>query len=284
MISVESLSYAYRGASRPAVRDLSFTIAPGEVFGFLGPSGAGKSTTQNILTGLLKGWRGTATVLDRPLEEWGVAYYRRIGVAFEVPNHFLKLTARENLELFRSLHDGEAERVEDVLALVDLEDAVDTRVAEFSKGMRHRLTFARSLLHRPQLWFLDEPTAGLDPVNARRIMTIIEDRRRQGVTTFLTTHNMTVADALCDRVGFIVDGALAAVEAPAVLRQRYGRREVRVTWASDKGPESAAFPLDGLAGNAAFLDLLSARTITSIHSQEASLEDVFIQVTGRALT
>ena len=145
MIQVESLSFTYPGGAQPAVQDLSFTVSEGEIFGFLGPSGAGKSTTQNILIGLIRGFQGTATVLDRSLLEWDSSYYREIGVSFEVPNHYLKLTARENLELFRTLHDGEAESVETVLEMIDLLDAIDVRVSDFSKGMKNRLTFARSL-------------------------------------------------------------------------------------------------------------------------------------------
>ena len=283
MIRVESLTFTYPGGGEPAVRDLSFDIGEGEVFGFLGPSGAGKSTTQNILIGLLDGWQGSAQVMERPLEAWGSDYYRSIGVSFEFPNHYLKLTARENLELFRALQGGEAEPVEAVLELVDLRTAIDVRVGDFSKGMKQRLTFARSLLQRPRVWFLDEPTAGLDPVNARRIMEIIEDRRRQGTTTFLTTHDMGVADRLCDRVGFIVEGSLEVIDAPRALRHRYGRREVRITWEGADGPESTSFPLDGLADNASFLETLRAHRIESIHSQETTLEDVFIEVTGKAL-
>ncbi|MEX1256416.1 MAG: ABC transporter ATP-binding protein [Gemmatimonadota bacterium] len=283
MIRVESLSFTYPRSTGPAVQDLSFTVAEGEVFGFLGPSGAGKSTTQNILIGLIRGFEGSATVMGRSLTEWDSTYYRRIGVSFEFPNHYLKLTARENLELFRALHGGATESVETLLDMVGLSDAIDVRVSDFSKGMKNRLTFTRSLLHRPRLWFLDEPTAGLDPVNSRRIMEIIESRRRDGITTFLTTHDMVVADKLCDRVGFIVGGRLEVIDTPRSLRLQYGTREVRVTWEEDAGPRSAMFPLDRLADDAPFLETLRTHRIESIHSQETTLEDVFIQVTGTSL-
>ena len=114
MISVEDLTYTYPSGSSPAIRGLTFEVEKGEVFGFLGPSGAGKTTTQNILIGLIKGWQGRVRVLNRPLAEWGAAYYRSIGVSFEAPNHYLKLSARENLEYFRSLYDGKADTVEEV--------------------------------------------------------------------------------------------------------------------------------------------------------------------------
>jgi fluoroquinolone transport system ATP-binding protein len=283
-VQVDSLSFTYPGGTRPAVREVSFSIEPGEVFGLLGPSGAGKSTTQSVLIGLLDGWTGSVRVLGKELREWGRAYYREIGVSFEFPNHYLKLTARENLDLFRSLHGADTESVEAVLELVDLADAVDTRVAEFSKGMKQRLTFARSLLHRPTLWFLDEPTAALDPVNARRIMDVVADRQKRGVTVFLTTHDMSVANELCDRVGFIIDGDLSAVDTPKALRHRYGAREVLVTWSDATEAGSARYPLDGLGRDTAFLDALREHRVESIHSQETTLEDVFIQVTGRRLT
>jgi fluoroquinolone transport system ATP-binding protein len=284
VIRVEGLTFAYPSSDAPAVRDLAFAVEDGEIFGFLGPSGAGKSTTQNILIGLLRGWEGSVEVLDRPLGDWGTDYYRHIGVSFELPNHYLKLTARENLDYFRSLYDGDAEATEDVLAMVGLEDAIDRLVGEFSKGMKNRLSFARSLLHRPKLWFLDEPTAGLDPVNAVRVRELVRERREQGVTVLLTTHDMHTAQELCDRVAFIVDGEIATVDAPDELRRQFGAREVEVRWLDGTDEEAAQFPLDGLADNTAFLDALREPGLSAIHSQETTLEDVFVQVTGRTLT
>lgn len=206
MISVSNVSFAYAGGDRRAVEGISFEVERGEIFGFLGPSGAGKSTTQKILIGLLKGYEGEIAVMDRDLASWGPDYYERIGVSFELPNHYQKLTARENLDFFRSLYAGGTEEPRELLAMVGLQDDADTRVSRFSKGMQMRLTFARALLNRPELVFLDEPTAGLDPVNARRMKDIILDLRNKGRTIFLTTHDMTVADQLCDRVAFIWTG------------------------------------------------------------------------------
>ncbi|MDZ4674855.1 MAG: ABC transporter ATP-binding protein [Gemmatimonadota bacterium] len=284
MITAAGLTFTYPGAASPAIQDLAFAVQPGEVFGFLGPSGAGKSTTQNILIGLLRGWRGEVEVAGKPLGAWGPEYYRTIGVSFEFPNHYLKLTARENLEYFRSLYGPDTASVSEVLALVELADHADKRVGEFSKGMKARLNFARSLLHRPRLWFLDEPTTGLDPVNAVRIREIIREHQGRGVTTLLTTHDMVTAEAVCDRVAFIVDGRIAAIDSPAALRQRYGKRVVEVSRTDASGAVSVLpFAMDGLAANPSFLDALADPTLTAVHSQEATLEDVFVEVTGRTL-
>ena len=161
MIEVKDLQFTYPGAAAPAVRGMSFTVKEGEIFGFLGPSGAGKSTTQKILTGLLQGYSGSVQVLGRELSAWssaGHSYYEQIGVGFELPNHYLKLTALENLNYFRSLYSGPTDDPRELLAMVGLTDDADTPVGQFSKGMKMRLNFVRALLHRPRLLFLDEPS------------------------------------------------------------------------------------------------------------------------------
>ncbi|MCB9745350.1 MAG: ABC transporter ATP-binding protein [Alphaproteobacteria bacterium] len=280
MINVRGLSFTYPGGAAPAVRGLDFQVEEGEVFGFLGPSGAGKSTTQNILIGLLKGWQGQIEVMGRPLAEWGRDYYRRIGVSFELPNHYLKLSARENLEYFRALYAGDTATPEEVMELVGLSEHLDKPAGAFSKGMKNRLTLARSLLNRPSLWFLDEPTSGLDPVNAVKVRDLVKARKEQGVTTLITTHDMHVADSICDRVAFIVDGQLAEVDAPETLKRRYGTRELEVEYGA---AQRARFPLDGLAEQAEFQRILREERVEAMHSQETTLEDVFVQVTGRRL-
>ena len=130
LIRVDGLEFTYPGQSAPAIKELSFEVDRGEIFGFLGPSGAGKTTTQNVLIGLLRGWKGRVDVLGRSLRDWRADYYRSIGVSFEAPNHYLRLSARENLEFFRSLYEGEADSVEDVMASVGLEDELDKAVGD----------------------------------------------------------------------------------------------------------------------------------------------------------
>ena len=284
MIVVEHLVFAYAGAREPAVDGLSFEIRPSEIFGLLGPSGAGKSTTQKVLIGLLRGYRGTVSVFDRNLAEWRGEYYERIGVSFELPNHFLKLTAIENLRYFRSLYGGATRSPRDLLDAVGLGDDGGMLVSQYSKGMKQRLGVARALLPDPDLIFLDEPTIGLDPVNARRIKDLIKREQEAGKTIFLTTHDMTAADELCDRVAFIVDGHISLIDEPRALKLRYGKHVVRVESDVDGRMEQSEFPLERLGHNEEFLALLRRDNVQTLHTQEATLADVFIQVTGRGLS
>jgi fluoroquinolone transport system ATP-binding protein len=282
MIEVSDLSYSYTGAARPALSGLSFAVAPGEVFGFLGPSGAGKSTTQKILIKLLAGYSGCVTVLGRDLAAWGPEYYERVGVAFELPNHFLRLSARRNLAYFAALYSRPTRPADELLGLLGLADAADTAVERFSKGMQTRLGVARALQHRPDLLFLDEPTSGLDPANALLVKELIRAERAAGRTVVLTTHNMALADELCDRVALIVDGRIAQIDAPRALRLRYGAARVRVEYLNGE-VRAAEFPLAGLAENSEFQRVLREAAVQTIHSREATLEDVFLEVTGRSL-
>ncbi|MCU0494789.1 MAG: ABC transporter ATP-binding protein [Chloroflexaceae bacterium] len=283
MLDVRDLRFTYAGAKQPALHGLSFGVERGEILGLLGPSGAGKSTTQNILIGLLKGYSGQVHVLGRNLAAWGSDYYERIGVAFELPTHFRKLTALENLNYFRALYRRPAHSAREVLAWVGLGDAAEQRVEAFSKGMQNRLSLARALLHGPELLFLDEPTSGLDPVNARIIKELIQAQRQAGTTVLLTTHNMALAEELCDRVAFLVDGAIQLLDEPRALKLRYGSASVQVEYGHNGNARRESFPLAGLGSNEQFLALLRSSPLQTIHSQEASLDDIFVQVTGRRL-
>ncbi len=284
MITVEDLSYAYPGAEDDTLVALDFTLEDGEILGFLGPSGAGKSTTQKILIGLLRGYRGRVEVMGREVSDWGPDYYEQVGVCFELPNHYRRLTARENLAHFAALYTRETLAPDEVLDWVDLGAAADQPVSDFSKGMKVRLNLARSLIHRPRLLFLDEPTGGLDPVNARKVKALIRRLREEGTTVLLTTHDMMVADQLCDRVAFIVDGSIATLDGPEALKRRYGKREVEVTFERDGVVERERFPLDGLGADDGFAKLLRDVRVETLHSQETTLENVFIEVTGQRLT
>ncbi|MGH3490414.1 MAG: ABC transporter ATP-binding protein [Actinopolymorphaceae bacterium] len=285
VVAVDSLTFTYPKSAEPAVRGMSFGVEEAEVFGFLGPSGAGKSTTQKILIGLLSGHGGEVSVWGKPPAAWKSEYYRRIGVSFELPNHYQKLTGLENLEFFASLYPGEKEDPMALLDRVGLAEHANLRVSKYSKGMQMRLVFVRALLHKPRLLFLDEPTSGMDPANARIIKEIIKELRADGRTVFLTTHDMTTADQLCDRVAFVVDGQIAALDSPEEHKVRRSHRTVRVSYRTPTVEELQYkdFPLDTLADDDTFARLVRNRQVQALHSQEASLEDVFIDLTGRTL-
>jgi fluoroquinolone transport system ATP-binding protein len=279
-ISIEGLTYAYPGQQRRAVNNLTFDVRDGEIFGLLGPSGAGKTTTQRILTRQQRAFTGKVVALGKPLAEWSSDYFEEIGVGFELPNHYLKFTAIENLAFFASLYRRKCRDPMDLLAMVGLEGEAGKRVEQFSKGMRMRLNFVRAFQHNPKLLFLDEPTAGLDPVNARNVKTIVKNLRDEGTTIVLTTHNMMDVDELCDRVSFMVDGSFAALDVPDALKARFGRRTVKVEYGDADDVRTGEFELDGLGMNQHFLDVIRTRTIHRIHSQEATLDQIFNDVTG----
>jgi fluoroquinolone transport system ATP-binding protein len=284
MITVQQLQFTYTQSKQPTLKNLNFKVEPGEIFGCLGPSGAGKSTTQKILIGLLKDYQGQVNIFGKNLKDWGSDFYERIGVSFELPNHFLKLTAIENLAYFGSLYSHTPRSPQELLEMVNLSGDGKMLVSQFSKGMKNRLNVARSLVNHPELLFLDEPTSGLDPVNARRIKDLIKGEQQQGRTIFLTTHDMHVAEELCDRVAFIVDGEIKTIETPRTLKLHYGTPSVRVEYRDNSHIEQVEFPLPGLGENERFIDVLQTREVQTIHTQEATLEDIFIRVTGRRLS
>lgn len=283
MIQVQNLSFSYPKSEVKAIKDITFNVNDGEIFGFLGPSGAGKSTTQKLLIKLLRGYSGDVSVLSKGLSKWNGDYYSRIGVGFEMPNHYLKLTGEENLKLFASFYPSTTYKPMELLRMVELENHAKKPVEGYSKGMKMRLNFVRAIMHDPQLLFLDEPTSGLDPGYARMIKDIIIDLKKRGKTIFLTTHNMHDADELCDRVAFMVDGELKLIGSPRELKLQNGKRKVKVEVREDGKLINREFEFKGLAENKAFLEEINNPNLQSIHSCEESLEEVFIRTTGKML-
>lgn len=279
MIRVERLRFSYPGAPTAALDGVDFTVEQGEVYGLLGPSGAGKSTTQRILMGLLRGYSGDVELFGRPIASLGRELYERIGVSFELPAVYLRLTALENLKLFGALYDRPTRDPMEMLELVDLADAARQRVDQFSKGMKMRLNLCRALLHDPDLVFLDEPTTGQDPARSRLTRDLIRGLKRSGKTVFLTTHNMSEAEEVCDRVGFLVGGRIPVAGRPTELMQQFGRRELEVTVATSAGAETRRYPMSGIAENAEFLSFMRSGEVKSMHTMEASLDDIFIKAT-----
>jgi fluoroquinolone transport system ATP-binding protein len=283
MIQVRRLDFTYKKTQKKAIREMSFNIHEGEIFGFLGPSGAGKTTTQRLIIGLLRNYKGQIEVLGKERNQWGKEFYEQIGVAFDFPNLYTKLTAKENLQLIGAYYKSRIENPDILLDRVGLLPDKDVRVESFSKGMKMRLNFIRSIMHQPKLMFFDEPTSGLDPMNAHIIKEIILEQKASGKTVFLTTHNMTVAEQLCDRVAFIVDGQIVVTGSPKDLMIEHGKRRVKVEYQFDGKLLETEFGMQHLAENKAFIDILKTSDIKTIHSCEATLEDIFIKLTGRNL-
>jgi fluoroquinolone transport system ATP-binding protein len=281
MIEVKNLTFSYRHDGVNQVDGISFTVKPGETFGFLGPNGAGKSTTQKILIGLLPMQQGEAIVCDTDVRKYTSSFFNNIGVSFEFPNAYKRLTALENMKYYASLFDVPTEDPMKLLALVGLESSANKKVSEFSKGMLQRLTMARSMLNDSKVWFLDEPLSGLDPQTSLKIKEVIKQEKAKGRTIFLTTHDMNVADELCDRVAFINQGILVAVDTPRNLKLRYGEKIMTIEYKEGEETKRQVFDLNGQADEIA--EFLSNHQVETVHSGEATLNDIFIQITGRGL-
>jgi len=280
-IIAEDLTYWY--GDLVAVDHISFQVARGEILGFLGPNGAGKTTTWKMLTGQMKPKGGKATVLGRDIAGDTEKVQAEIGVCFEYTNLYEQMSASENLRLFARLFGISGFDDEALLTRIGLEGWGKHKVEEFSKGMKQRLMVARSLVNRPQILFLDEPTSGLDPVSAEAIRAVILEERERGATVFLTTHDMMEADKLSDRVAFINQGKIVALDTPHNLKQTYGKRALKAEAAAGSGLEYYEIPLDSTDTPEAVRDLFSRQKVVTIHSEEATLEDIFIRITGRGL-
>ncbi|WP_163579366.1 ABC transporter ATP-binding protein [Gracilibacillus saliphilus] len=283
MIEVKNLDYTYPGKTKPTIKEVNFNVEKGEIFGFLGPSGAGKSTIQKIIIGILKGYQGQVRVMGENINQINSNYYENIGVSFELPNLYTKFSAMENLSFFRSLYSGKTNDPIQLLESVGLGEHRNTKVSKFSKGMKMRLNFCRAFLNDADLIFLDEPTSGLDPTNARLVKEIILEKQREGKTILITTHNMNVADEICNRVAFIVDGQVALIDTPRYLKLQYGKKQLRLEYIKNNRTEAEDFILKGIGKNQRFLELLKSEQIERMHTQEATLEDIFIKVTGQYL-
>ncbi|MDQ3375025.1 MAG: ABC transporter ATP-binding protein [Acidobacteriota bacterium] len=282
MIKATNLSYTYPKSKESVLKNLNFEIKQGEIFGFLGPSGAGKSTTQKILYKILHNFEGEISIKNKPLKDWGNEYFEKIGVGFELPNHYLKLTAKENLKLFASFYPQKnLQDFDELFEIFGLADSTGKRVEEFSKGMKMRLNFIRAIMHNPEILFFDEPTSGLDPINAQKIKQYIVKLKNQGKTIFITTHDMTTADELCDRVSFIVNGEIRLTEKPEILKNTHGKHTVKVELQNE---QTAEFLIKDLGNNPKFLEFIAQNEILRINTQEATLEEVFIKITGTKLS
>ncbi|TDL32935.1 ABC transporter ATP-binding protein [Jeotgalibacillus sp. S-D1] len=264
-----------------ALNDVSFHVKKGETFGFLGPSGSGKTTTIKILTAQLRQTSGDAYVFGVPTERLKENKYRKkIGVLTDNSGLYSRLSIYENLKLFCDLYDVPPMRIDEVLAMVQLQNEHKKIVSKLSKGMLQRVTLARAFLHKPELLFLDEPTSALDPVNSRHIYKGLEKLKSEGTTIFLTTHDMDEAETLCDRVAFLNKGSIQLLDQPKRLRKQFSNGTIRVELMDgreiylDRGPDGAE----------ELYEYMSAGMVESANSNEPTLGDIFVEVTGRKLS
>lgn len=286
MIEARELRRSFK--AKEAVAGISFSTRKGEIFGLLGPNGAGKTTTIRMLTGQIDPSSGSAMVAGCDVVKERARLKQRIGVVFEEQNLYERLSAWHNLEFSCWLYGLPTSRIDEVLELVRLRDRAKDGVHTFSNGMKQRLMIARALLHRPPMLFLDEPSRGLDPISAREVRQAIQQLCAEGMTILLTTHLMEEADQLCHRVAFIVNGRLVANDEPRNLKIAHGKREMSVTVAEEgqmNGREGQPWReitlrLDDVADQQQLAQWMAEGKVLAIHSREATLEEVFIEVAG----
>lgn len=281
-IEVQDLTYAYDKVT--AVDHINFGVQEGEILSFLGPNGAGKTTTVKMLTGQLRPQEGQAILMGKDVARETEAVQAQIGVCFEITNLYEQMSAEENLNLFANLFAVKVFDAPALLARIGLDGRGKERVSTFSKGMKQRLMVARALVNSPKILFLDEPTEGLDPVSSETIRNVILEERERGATVFLTTHDMVEADKLSDRVAFINHGKISALDTPHNLKQQYGKRAIKAeVLGSDGRLENREIILDNPTTADDMQALFLREKVVTLHSSEATLEDIFIRVTGRGL-
>ncbi len=263
-----------------AVDGISFSVGEGEVFGLLGHNGAGKTTTIRVLTGRARPTKGTATVAGYDVVSERPSIKPLINAVYEDQNLYERSSGRENLRLFAELYGVPVARADELLELVGLTAAAKRKVKTYSSGMKQRLLVARALVNAPRVLFMDEPTRGLDPTSARELRTLIAGLAAKGTTVFLTTHYMEEADELCDRVAFLSQGRIVALDTPRELKLKHGERRAFVLL-QDRTEHSIRF--DDPADAEQLKAWMEAGQVLTIHSQEGTLEDVFIALAGRAL-
>jgi len=280
-IKVENLCFSYGDIE--AVKNVSFEVMPGEILGFLGPNGAGKTTTIKILTGQMPPKSGRAEILGMETGHDDPKIQAQIGVCFEEKNLYLNMTALENLDFYASLFGIKNPDSMEVLRRVGLADRANDRVHSFSKGMRQRMMISRAFINKPKVLFLDEPTDGLDPVTSAAIRKTIKEEAERGAAVLLTTHDMFEADELSDRVAFINEGQIVALDTAENLKLKYGTRSVRVRLRDGDGVREEHIDLAAEGASARLAELAASPDLMTIHTEEATLEAIFIELTGRGL-
>ncbi|MGM0123562.1 ABC-2 type transport system ATP-binding protein [Enterococcus sp. AZ194] len=277
-LRIDHISKQFNGYT--ILNDISFEVKQGEIVGFLGPSGAGKTTTIKIVTGQLKQTSGEAMILGMDSRGINQKIYQRIGIVSDNSGIYEKLDVYENLRIFARLLNVSLSQVDELMKQVGLYEHKKKKVSKLSRGQIQRLILARAILHKPELLFLDEPTSGLDPATAEGIHKLLLNLKKEGMAIFLTTHNMNEAKKLCDKVALINKGRVVEFGKPSQLCLKYNQnitynvllRNGELHHVSQKS--SAIIQVS---------EWLKSDQIETIHSNEPSLEKVFLAVTGEEL-
>ena len=282
MISVAGISKSF--GEKKVLDGVSFSVEDGEIFGLLGPSGAGKTTLIRVLTGQLRFEEGDAMVMGKRVSQLSGADKKQFGIMMDDFGLYERLTCYQNLKVFADIYGVDDAAIRTVLQEVALLDAEKKEVKKLSKGMKERLRLARALLSRPKVLFLDEPTSGLDPQTSSEIHEIIRKRKDAGTIIFLTTHNMTEAEKLCDHLVLLNEGHIVESGSPKELCLRYDHQK-RIEVEKNDGEvlslEVDAGSVETTAGRIA--EILRSGDLRTIHSKEPNLETVFMELTGRKL-
>lgn len=263
-----------------ALQDVSFKIQKGEIFGFLGPSGSGKTTTIKILTAQTDKTDGNVLLFGRPASEMKKSQNRKhFGILTDNSGLYTRLSIEENLLLYCNLYQLSKTAVKEALEFVNLYTERKKKVSQLSKGMIQRVTLARAIMHKPDLLFLDEPTSALDPVNTQHIYNGLRKLNEMGTTIFLTTHDMSEAEILCDRVAFLHKGKIRAIGSPKELKKEFGDESISVEL---KNGEIAVIQ-NGSEDASKLYEWMQSNEVSRIYTNEPTLGDIFMQITGSDL-
>lgn len=263
-----------------ALKNLTFHVKKGEVFGFLGPSGAGKTTTIKLLTSQLLPTAGEVEVMGQNIYENKKTIFQHVGILTDNSGLYERLSVWDNLLLFADIYGVSQNNVTEILERVSMRDAVKKEVRKLSKGMKQRLLLARAVLHKPKLLFLDEPTSSLDPGTSQEIHGLLKNLNNEGTTIFLTTHNMEEADKLCNRVAFLNEGQIVEMGNPEDLKLKYITDDIQVILKDDT---KKIFLKNNRENGDKIKNWMEEGQLLSIHTLEPSLEKIFLNLTGREL-
>lgn len=279
IISVINLKKVFE--KQNAIDNINFSVQKGEIFGLLGPSGAGKTTLIKILTGELEKTMGEVQVLNYPSKKFHDRNFKaQIGVLSDNSALYERLSIYDNLKLYCKIFKVPINEVENILKKVNLYKDRKKRVSKLSKGMKQRVLLARTLLHRPKLLFLDEPTSNLDPRNTNQIHEVLRELNEDGTTIFISTHDMEEATSLCNRVILLEKGRIKELNSPEVLRYKYSSNNIIVETIEEK-----IIVIENIPENAEkFRDLIEGKRVKRINTDYPTLGEVFLKVTGRELS